>query len=119
MAFYMLTPKHQKSVGVEKKISGLTPKSPNRGVNDLYINRVLCFNLDKMNEEVSNTHYEKIKHESHLLQQQIDSLKSQINSLPDGDFFCTRNGKYFKWYHTDGHRQTLIPKKSQSYAEQK
>ena len=53
-----------------------------------------------------------------MLQQQIDSLKSQINSLPEGDFFCTRNGKYFKWYHTDGHHHTLIPKKNKTYAEQ-
>ena len=52
------------------------------------------------------------------MEQQIASMKSQINSLPKGGFFCSRNGKYFKWYHTDGKHQTLIPKKQRAYAEQ-
>lgn len=53
-----------------------------------------------------------------MLKKQIASLKSKINSLPQGDFFCSRNGKYYKWYHTDGKHQTLIPKKNREYAEQ-
>ena len=56
--------------------------------------------------------------ERNRLEQQITSTKSQINSLPKGDFFCSRNGKYYKWYHTDGKHQTLIPKKQRTYAEQ-
>lgn len=52
------------------------------------------------------------------MKKQISSIKSKINSLPKGDFFCSRNGKYYKWYHTDGKHQTLIPKKNRKYAEQ-
>lgn len=53
-----------------------------------------------------------------MLKKQISSIKSKINSLPQGDFFCSKNGKYYKWYHTDGKHQTLIPKKNRKYAEQ-
>lgn len=55
--------------------------------------------------------------ESKRLKERIAFLKSQINSLPRGDFFCSKNGKYYKWYHTDGKHQTLIPKKNRKYAQ--
>ena len=63
------------------------------------------------------TIYEKMRKESERLKAQISLIKSQINSLPDGDFFCCKNGKYYKWYHTDGKHQTIIPKKNRAYAQ--
>ena len=55
--------------------------------------------------------------ESHRLNKQISLIQSQINSLPNGNFFCCKNGKYFKWYHTDGKHQTIIPKKNRAFAQ--
>lgn len=58
-----------------------------------------------------------MQEESKRLQNQITSIQSQINSLPDGNFFCCKNGKYYKWYHTDGKNQTIIPKQNRTYAQ--
>lgn len=63
------------------------------------------------------TIYEKMRKESKRLETQISLIKSQINSLPEGNFFCCKNGKYYKWYHTDGKHQTIIPKKNRAYAQ--
>ena len=38
--------------------------------------------------------------------------------LPDGSLICARNGNHFKWYLTDGHHKTYIPKKNREYVEQ-
>lgn len=55
---------------------------------------------------------------SQELTDQIDHLQTQISSLPDGNIFCSRNGLYTKWYHTDGHIPTYISKKNRTFAEQ-
>lgn len=47
----------------------------------------------------------------------IDVLNNTINSLPKGKLICVRNGKYFKWYHSDGHNISYIPKKNRKLAE--
>ena len=52
------------------------------------------------------------------LEEQILSINSQLKELPKGNFFCTRNGKHYKWYQSDGHNQTYIPKKEHKLAEQ-
>ena len=51
------------------------------------------------------------------LDAKINKIKQQLKHYPPGKIFCTRNGKYYKWYHSDGHNQTYIPKKKRSYAE--
>ena len=64
-----------------------------------------------------------MNHEQLIIQckkisQEIDLIHSQLASLPDGDFFCSRNGKNSKWYHTNGKIQTYIPKSNRHFAEQ-
>ena len=56
--------------------------------------------------------------QSQVLTSQIHFLQTQINQLPSGKMFCTRNGSHYKWYHSDGKVQTYIPKKERSFAEQ-
>ena len=56
--------------------------------------------------------------ESRRLDEQINSLHSQIESLPDGKIICTPNGKGYKWYRSDGHKSVYIPKSERNLAEQ-
>ena len=56
--------------------------------------------------------------ESQRLDEQIHSLHSQIESLPEGKIICTPNGKGYKWYRSDGHKSVYIPKSDKILAEQ-
>lgn len=56
--------------------------------------------------------------EHQRLKEQIHSLNSQLEQLPNGKLICTRNARHYKWYHSDGKKQTYIPKKNQHFAEQ-
>ena len=56
--------------------------------------------------------------ESKKLDEQITSLHSQIDSLPEGKIICTPNGKGYKWYRSDGHKSVYIPKSEKALAEQ-
>ena len=57
--------------------------------------------------------------ESQRLDEQITSLLSQINLLPEGKLVCTKDrNKCYKWYRSDGHKSVYIPKKERKLAEQ-
>ena len=56
--------------------------------------------------------------ESRRLDEQINSLHSQIESLPEGKIICTPNGNGYKWYRSDGHKSVYIPKSERNLAEQ-
>lgn len=62
--------------------------------------------------------YERMLAEHNRLQSQINSLEEQIAKLPEGKLVCTHNGKYQKWYQSDGHTSKYIPKKAHLLAEQ-
>lgn len=61
--------------------------------------------------------YERILSESKRLDKQISLLQDQLKKFPPGKLICTRNGKRYKWYQSDGHNIVYIPKKNQSLAE--
>lgn len=50
---------------------------------------------------------------------EIKELERVIGTLPEGDFYCTRNGKNYKWYQTSGtsERTNYISKANQDLAE--
>lgn len=56
--------------------------------------------------------------ESQRLDEQIISLQAQLKTYPDGNFYCSKNGKYYKWYHVIANKSKLIKKKFHSFAEQ-
>lgn len=56
--------------------------------------------------------------ESRRLEKEISSLQAQLKTFPSGKLICTHNKNYLKWFHSDGHTQTYIPKKNRKYAEQ-
>ena len=55
--------------------------------------------------------------ESQRLDKQIKSLQAQLKTFPDGDFYCTKNGKYYKWYRVVADQTQLITKEFSSLAE--
>lgn len=61
--------------------------------------------------------YEKMLAESKRLDSHIHLLKSQLKKYPAGKLFCTKNGKHYKWYLSDGKTQTYLPKSQRPLAE--
>lgn len=52
-----------------------------------------------------------------MLENEIHYLKKELKTCPDGKLICSKTGKYTKWYHSDGHEKTYIPKNEQAFAE--
>ena len=51
------------------------------------------------------------------LSMEIKKLKEIISTLPDGHLTYARNGKYYKWFQSDGKANTYIPAKDKKLAE--
>lgn len=62
--------------------------------------------------------YERMLKEQKRLKNEIQSVQSQLQSLPDGKLICARNQNRYKWYVSDGHTKVYLPKKNQQLAEQ-
>lgn len=69
-------------------------------------------------KEVIFTHYEQLLKEQQKIQKQIDSLKRQIKNLPDGKLICAHNKNWYRWYQSNGHTKSYIPKSNRQLAEQ-
>lgn len=65
-----------------------------------------------------NTLYKEIERQYKNLNQKIQAVKFKLQSYPEGELFCTRNEKRFKWYCKKNHEKVYIPKCSQAFAEQ-
>lgn len=78
----------------------------------------LCFNLiTNFQKGEIITIYEKMKHEQMMLDKKISSVKERLKHLPSGKLICSQNGEYQKWYQSDGHKKTYIPKSNKQLAE--
>lgn len=55
------------------------------------------------------------KHQNKL-QNKIRELQKKSESYPPEHLYIVKNGKYNKWFKTDGHTSTYIPKKDKSMA---
>lgn len=62
--------------------------------------------------------YEKMLAESKRLDEKIKSIQTQLGAFPDGKLVCTQNGTHTKWFLSDGHKSTYLPKKERPLAEQ-
>lgn len=65
-----------------------------------------------------HTIYERILSKKKVLDEKIKLLEEKLSSFPKGELVCTRNRRFYKWYHSDGHHLTYIPKEKREYAEQ-
>lgn len=61
--------------------------------------------------------YERMLEEHRQLTKKIKQTEQLLKDCPDGKIFCAKNGKYYKWYLTDGKTQTYLPKKKRKLAE--
>lgn len=61
--------------------------------------------------------YKQVLAEHAQLTTQIAAIQKELEKMPEGHLFCTRNATRYKWYHSDGHQQTYIPKRQRSYAQ--
>ncbi len=51
------------------------------------------------------------------LDKKIQSLKLQLNPFPQGKLVCCHHKGYSKWYHSDGHHKSYIPKSNHTLTE--
>ncbi len=49
---------------------------------------------------------------------QLEDIEAKLAALPQGKLICTRNGRHYKWYQTDGHQKNYIPRREQNLARQ-
>lgn len=74
-------------------------------------------NINLIKEELF-TIYEQMLARRQWLEEKIKSIETQLTTFPKGKISCTRNGNYTKWYQSDGHTSTYLPKKERKLAEQ-
>ena len=64
------------------------------------------------------TIYERMKQEYCSIEKKINDLQRKIDEFPEGKLICAHNGKYTRWFQSDGHNKKSISKKNRSLAEQ-
>ena len=66
------------------------------------------------------TFYEQMVIRSQKLNEEIMKQEQEIRTLPEGDFYCTRNRRWYKWFQSlgDGELPNYIPKSNRDFAEQ-
>ena len=62
--------------------------------------------------------YERAFIEYQRLQNQISVISQQLSSFPAGKLICCHHGRKCKWYQSDGHAKSYIPKSNRALAEQ-
>ena len=62
--------------------------------------------------------YELMQTKSYRLESQISILKQKLNSYPSGRLIFVNNGGYTKWFISDNHTSTYLPKKQKALARQ-
>ena len=63
-------------------------------------------------------YYEKILADKLRLEREIADVKKELSHLPCTKLICTRNGNRYKWYESDGHNLTYIPKCQRRHAQE-
>jgi len=61
--------------------------------------------------------YDRILNENEQINAQLATLEKEINSLPEGKLICAINGKHYKWYFSDRHQCTYLPKSNLALAQ--
>ena len=64
------------------------------------------------------TLYERILKESQRIDSQIEAIRLELLSLPEGKLVCCYHGNRCKWYQSDGHTKVYIPKENALLAKQ-
>ncbi len=64
------------------------------------------------------TLYEKMLKECQRLERESEAIQDELRRLPEGKLICCYDGTKSKWYRSDGHQKTYIPKKDFTLASQ-
>ena len=59
-----------------------------------------------------------LQQELRLLEKELENLKQQLSNLPPEKVYIAKNGAYHRWYQTDGHISTYIPKSNKEHIQQ-
>jgi len=51
------------------------------------------------------------------LDEQISKIERKLAEFPDGRLFCVNDGGHYKWYRSEGDKQSYISKKERALAE--
>ena len=62
--------------------------------------------------------YERMLSERKRLEEQIQLLQEKLRTLPEGKLICSGSSSNCKWFQSDGHVKTYIPKKDRLLAEE-
>lgn len=62
--------------------------------------------------------YEKMKEEKARIEQRLQEIENALAKLPEGSFFCSKNGNSEKWYRSIHGHQEYIPKDEEAFAQQ-
>lgn len=62
--------------------------------------------------------YERIKTEYNNLCNQIGCIQNELQTLPSGKLICCNHKNFSKWYLSNSHGRTYIPKSNRPLAEQ-
>ena len=62
-------------------------------------------------------YYEAIQTRQKQLSKEISKLQQEISTLPAGALLLVQNGKYTKWFQSDGHHPIYIPKRERALAQ--
>jgi len=66
---------------------------------------------------MNQIHHLMCSHQAELAQE-IAQIQAQLTTLPDHFLICAKNGNSFKWYESNGHHCSYLPKKHRLFAEQ-
>lgn len=85
-------------------------------IDILQISQYSIGNFKQRRYPITINNYLIMKREQ--LNRQIDMLEKKISALPEGDLLCVKNGKYFKYFKSNGKNPIYIPHKEHKLAEQ-
>lgn len=61
--------------------------------------------------------YHRMQQEYLRLEKEAEQIRVKLQGLPAGKLVCVQNGKYQKWFQSNGHTQTYIPQNDRALAE--
>ncbi len=60
--------------------------------------------------------YNRMMTEQQSVEKEIKETEALLTKFPNGKLVCARNGKYIKWYVSDGKKSIYLPKKKRALA---
>lgn len=60
--------------------------------------------------------YERMQSELSQINSRISHLQNELNQFPPGKLIGVKNGNYIKWFNSNGHSCTYIPKRQKALA---